>query len=62
MKRKRIAEAKELICTTHGRELRLGECWVVGGCRVEGDKEETKNWDNCNSIINKIYFKNKYRG
>ena len=26
------------------------------GCRVEGHKGE-KKWDNCNSIINKIYFK-----
>ena len=23
-------EAKELICTTHGRELRSGECWWGG--------------------------------
>ena len=29
-----------------------------GGYRVEGDKGE-KKWDNCNSIINKICFKNK---
>ena len=36
MKRKRIAEAKELMCTTHGRELRLGECWVVGGVQGGG--------------------------
>ena len=28
------------------------------GCRAEGDKGE-KKWDNCNSIINKIYVKNK---
>ena len=28
---------------------------IVGGwCRVKGNKGE-KNWDNCNSIINKIY-------
>ena len=24
-------EAKELICTTHGHELRVGGCWKVGG-------------------------------
>ena len=29
-------EVKELICTTHGHELRGGECWRVGRCRVEG--------------------------
>ena len=28
---------------------------VGGGCRAEGNKGE-KKWDNCNSIINKIYF------
>ena len=27
-------------------------------CRVEGNKRE-KKWDNCNSIINKIYFTKK---
>ena len=50
-------EAKELICMTHGHELR-GGMLVGGGCRVEGDKGEIK-WDNYNSIINKIYLKNK---
>ena len=33
-------EAKELMCTTHGRELRVR---TVGGrrdCRAEGNKEE----------------------
>ena len=29
---------------------------VGGGYRAEGHKGE-KKWDNCNSIINKIYFK-----
>ena len=48
-------EAKELICTTHGHELR-GECWWEEGCRAEGNKEERK-WDNYNSIINEIYLK-----
>ena len=36
-------EVKELICTTHGHELRGRECWRKGGCRMEGDKEEEKN-------------------
>ena len=31
-------EAEELICTTHGQELRWGECWREGECRVEGNK------------------------
>ena len=29
-----------------------------GGYRAEGNKGE-KKWDNCNSIINKIYLKKK---
>ena len=33
-------EAKELICTTHGHELRGGECGREGVCRAEGNKEE----------------------
>ena len=51
-------EAKEFICTTHGHELRVGGTLGVEGFRVERDKEEEK-WDNCNSIINKIYLKIK---
>ena len=49
-------EAKELICTTHGRELRWGN---AGGRRVAEQREikGRKKWDNCNSIINKIYLK-----
>ena len=48
-------EAKELICMTHGRELKGRN--VVGrrcaGWRgIKGGK-----WDNCNSIINKIYLR-----
>ena len=31
---------------------------VGGGYRVERNKGE-KKWDNCNSTINKIYFKNQ---
>ena len=45
-------EVKELVCTTHGHELRRGECWRVGG--VKGGEIKGKNWENCNSIINKI--------
>ena len=47
-------EAKDLICTTHGHELR--EQMLEGGMVVE-EKKGRKNWDNCNSIINKIYLK-----
>ena len=47
--------AKELICMTHGHELRWGMLEGMGD-RAERDKGE-KKWDNCNSIINKIYFK-----
>ena len=48
-------EAKELICTTHGHELRWGgECWWDEGCRVV--RKKGGKWDNCNSIINKIYI------
>ena len=50
-------EAKELTCTTHGHEPRER---AAGGKGVLSRGEQTgKNWDNCNSIINKIYFKNK---
>ena len=30
-----------------------------GGCKVEGNKGR-KKWDNCNSIINKLYLKKNY--
>ena len=46
-------EAKELICMTHGHELK-GGMRVGGVCRAEGNKGG--KWDNCNSIINKMYF------
>ena len=50
-------EAKELICMTHVHELKGGECGQEGECRAEGS--EGGKWDNCNTIINKIYcFKN----
>ena len=49
-------EAKELICTTHGHELRwvgnTGGRWGAGQRGIKG-----KKWHNCNSIINKIYLK-----
>ena len=47
-------EAKELICMTHGHEIK-GECgWrgYAGWSGVKGGK-----WDNCNNIINKYIFK-----
>ena len=50
-------KAKELMCTTHGHELRWRN---VGGrvCAGQRGIKERKKWDNCNSIIKKIYFKN----
>ena len=47
-------EAKELICTTHGHELRWGNAGGRGGSRQRRIKGRDK-WDNCNSIINEIY-------
>ena len=49
-------EAKELICMIHGNELRGQIAGGTGGVGWRGAKEE--NWDNFNSIINKIQFKN----
>ena len=50
-------EAKEVICMTHGLELKVGN---VGGRGCAGQKRiKGGKWDNCNSIINKIYFKIK---
>ena len=34
-------ETKELICTTHGLELRWRECWWEGWCRAEEKKMRT---------------------
>ena len=53
----RNVETKELICMTHGHELRRwrdvhGRWYADAGWR--GIKRE--KWDNCNSIINKIHF------
>ena len=50
----RNVEAKDIICTTHGNELKGRNAGGRGVCRVEGNKGG--KWDNCNSIINKIYF------
>ena len=46
-------EAKELVCMTHGHELKW-QMLVGGGCMAEGNNGK-KNMDSCNSIINKIY-------
>ena len=51
-------EAKELMCMTHGHELRGEKCWREGSAGQSKTKGR-KKWDNCNSIINKIYFKKK---
>ena len=50
-------KAKELMCMTHSHELGGKSCWGVGA-RQRGIKGR-KKWDNCNSIINKIYLKIK---
>ena len=49
-------ETKELTCMTHGHELRWGNNGGRGDTGWRGIKGREK-WDNCNSIINKIYFK-----
>ena len=49
-------EGKELISMTHGHELSWGNACGIGGNKEEGNKGE-KKWDNCDSIINKIYFR-----
>ena len=52
-------EAKELISMTHGHELKWGNGGgrgCAGWRRIKGRK-----WDNCNSIINKIYFFKKHK-
>ena len=48
-------EAKELICMTHGHKLKWGNDGGMGITGWRGIKRREK-WDNCNSIINKIYF------
>ena len=42
---------------THGHELRLGNEGGRGFVGWRGIK--SRKWDNCNSIINKIYLKIK---
>ena len=44
-------ETKELICITHGHDLRVGRMLEGRG------RKGRKKWDNCNSIINKIHLK-----
>ena len=53
-------EAKELICMTHGHELKGGN---VGGrgCARQNVIKDGK-WDNCISIINKIYLRKSSKG
>ena len=47
-------ETNELICMTQGHELRWGD---VGGRGCAGQRGiKGGKWDNCNSIINKIYL------
>ena len=47
--------AEELICMTHGHELR-GGTRGNGGTRKRG-KMGRNNWDNCNHIIKKYAYK-----
>ena len=37
---------------------KVGQCLCDGGVKGGGEERGRKKWDNCNSIINKIYFKN----
>ena len=46
-------EAKEVMCTTHGLELRWGNACGRGDARQRRDKGE-KEWDNCPILINEI--------
>ena len=48
-------KSKELTSMTHGHELKKGIAGGKWGTRQRGQRG--KNWDNCNSITNKIYFK-----
>ena len=49
-------EAKELIRTTHGHELRAGGTLEGGEVQGREGKRGGKKWENCTSIINKIRF------
>ena len=53
----RNGKAEELICTTHGYELRGKGTLEERGAGWRGIKG--KKWDNHNSVINKIYLKIK---
>ena len=46
-------EAKELLCTTHGHELKGGDAGGRGCAGQRGIKG--RKWNNCNSIISKIH-------
>ena len=47
-------EAKELKCMTHEHELKVGN---EGERGCAGWRDIKGGWDNCNSLINKTYFK-----
>ena len=49
-------EAKELICMTHGHELRWGNAGGLGGDAGWRGIKGRKKWDDCNSTTNKIYI------
>ena len=46
-------EGEERLCMTHGHELRRG--LMEGGGVPWRGRQNGKIWDNCNTIINKIY-------
>ena len=51
-------EAKELICMTHEHEIRWENAHGRGRHTGQWGIKGRKKTDKCNSIINKIYFKN----
>ena len=53
-------EAKELICMTHGHERRGGMV-EGGGLQGRGGLRGRNKWNNCSSIINKIYLEKSWR-
>ena len=57
-----MEKPKDLICMTHGHELREGQgnAGGRGGAEWSGIKGR-KKWDNYNSITNKIYLKKLFR-
>ena len=50
-------EARELICMTHGHELRWGNAGGKAGCRVKGNKEEIKNGTTVIALSIKYIFR-----